>query len=130
MHLHRLSYKEIPPLLTHLLLERVPPLSAGGEVKLLQGNSHFSQELVPPKSIPVPYTQPQGMAQQGRLRHIILQWKERGREGGERERGRGGGREREGERGREGGGLVSRDMSQIRSHTYIEITTEERSAPL
>ena len=66
------------PATTNLVLERVPPLSVSGEVKLLQGNPHFSQELVPPEAIPVPHTQPEGAAQQGGLGHPILQWEGEG----------------------------------------------------
>ena len=55
----------LPLTITNLVFERVPPLSVGGEVKLLQGNSHLSQELVPPEAVPVPHTQPESAAQQG-----------------------------------------------------------------
>ena len=51
--------------ITNLVFERVPPLGVGGEVKLFQGNSHLSQELVPPEAVPVPHTQPESAAQQG-----------------------------------------------------------------
>ena len=64
----------LPLAITNLVFEKVPPLGVGGEVKLLQGNSHLSQELVPPEAVPVPHTQPESAAQQGRLRHLVLQW--------------------------------------------------------
>ena len=70
--------------ITNLVLERVPPLSVGGEVKLLQCNSHLSQELVPPEAVPVPHTQPESAAQQGRLRHLVLQWEGEEKEESER----------------------------------------------
>jgi len=80
-HAHTSSVVHLPSFITNLVLERVPPLSVGGEVKLLQGNSDLSQELVPPEAVPVPHTQPESAAQQGRLRHLVLQW-----EGEEKER--------------------------------------------